>query len=219
MRVAGEFNRRSAPVASRAAPRAQGSRARSVAAGDPFGRSTTPARPILLATMRRNFLTTARSYGRQSHPRSGGASPETIPRRSGEWRPAAAARTAPREVRDPVRQALSLGAEKSLSAPVPLPETAARVPGRKSPRWSAERGPGRTGAWWSRLARATKRRVRLSALHSPLGRGEWDCCCRQGYERARPPKPRRRRRKEERQTRAHERAAGTKKTALFDIVK
>src|SRR6476469_10157072 len=37
--------------------------------------------------MRRYFLTTARSYGRQSHPRSGGASPETIPRRSGEWRP------------------------------------------------------------------------------------------------------------------------------------
>jgi hypothetical protein len=35
MRVAGEFNRRSAPVASRAASRAQGSRARSIAAGDP----------------------------------------------------------------------------------------------------------------------------------------------------------------------------------------
>jgi len=42
MRVAGEFNRRGAPVASRAAPPAQGWRARSVAAGDPFGRSTTP---------------------------------------------------------------------------------------------------------------------------------------------------------------------------------
>src|SRR6478735_12182504 len=75
---------------------------------------------------------------------------------AGSGVPAAAARTAPREVRDSVRQALSLGADKLPSAPVPLPETAARVPGRKSPRWSAERGPGRTGAWWSRLARATQ---------------------------------------------------------------
>src|SRR6478672_9383066 len=77
---------------------------------------------------------------------------------AGSGVPAAAARTAPREVRDSARQALSLGADKLPSAPVPLPETAARVPGRKSPRWSAERGPGRTGAWWSRLARATKRK-------------------------------------------------------------
>jgi hypothetical protein len=172
MRVAGEFNRRSAPVASRAAPPAQCSRARSVPPGT---HSDAPRRlswPILLATMRRYFLTTTRSDDRQSHPRSGGASPETIPRRSGEWRPAAAARTAPREVRDPVPQARSLGADKLPSAPVPLPETAARIPGRKSPRWSAERGPGRTGAWWSRLARATQeRRVRLSALHPPLVRG------------------------------------------------
>jgi hypothetical protein len=166
MRVAGEFNRRSAPVASRAAPPAQCSRARSVPPGT---HSDAPRRlswPILLATMRRYFLTTTRSDDRQSHPRSGGASPETIPRRSGEWRPAAAARTAPREVRDPVPQARSLGADKLPSAPVPLPETAARIPGRKSPRWSAERGPGRTGAWWSRLARATK--IKSAPVGAPL---------------------------------------------------
>jgi hypothetical protein len=171
MRVAGEFNRRSAPVASRAAPPAQCSRARSVPPGT---HSDAPRRlswPILLATMRRYFLTTTRSDDRQSHPRSGGASPETIPRRSGEWRPAAAARTAPREVRDPVPQARSLGADKLPSAPVPRPEPAARIPGRKSPRWSAERGPGRTGAWWSRLARATK--IKSAPVGAPLtlGRG------------------------------------------------
>jgi hypothetical protein len=61
------------------------------------------------------------------------------------------------------------------SAPVPLPETAARVPGRKSPRWSAERasrlqrdGPCLASAADRASQARWKRRVRLSALHRPL---------------------------------------------------
>jgi len=61
------------------------------------------------------------------------------------------------------------------SAPVPLPETTARVPGRKSPRWSAERasrlqrdGPCLASAADRASQARWKRRVRLSALHRPL---------------------------------------------------
>jgi len=51
-----------------------------------------------------------------------------------------------REVRDPVGQALAAWRRHIAGASgVPLPAAAAWVPGRKSPRWSAERGPGRTG--------------------------------------------------------------------------
>ena len=76
---------------------------------------------------------------------------------------------------DPDRQAVRPGAGSRCGSGVPLPETPAWVRGRKSPRWSAERGPGRTGAG-PRLTSAgvaprkrdkKKERVRLSALHSP----------------------------------------------------
>ena len=51
-----------------------------------------------------------------------------------------------REVRDPVGQAFVAWRRHIAGASgVPLPEAAPWVPGRKSPRWSAERGPGRTG--------------------------------------------------------------------------
>jgi hypothetical protein len=70
------------------------------------------------------------------------------------------------------------GAGSRCGSGVPLSEMAAWVPGRKSPRWSAERGPGRTGtgprlgsAGVAPRKRGKKERVRLSALHSPLVRG------------------------------------------------
>ena len=79
------------------------------------------------------------------------------------------------------------------------------APGRKSPRWSAERrerpaswdAPRLTRADPSRLARATTTQVRLSALRPPLV----------GVDA-----------KGKQRTRAQQRAAGTKNTALFDIV-
>ena len=61
-------------------------------------------------------------------------------RRSEAWRPAAAARN--RSAGGPGPRPPGLLARQRAdrwSAPVPLPETTARVPGRKSPRWSAER--------------------------------------------------------------------------------
>src|SRR3954447_2946574 len=79
------------------------------------------------------------------------------------------------------------------------------APGRKSPRWSAERRASRVmgraaphSRGWSRLANATTEIVRLSALRPPLRLGDG--------------------RDHKDQTRAQQRAAGTKNTALFDIV-
>ena len=74
-----------------------------------------------------------------------GTSPETACGRSQEWRPATAARTAPWEARTPTARAFTAWRGQSLRLRVPLPETPAWVRGRKTPRWSAERGPGRTG--------------------------------------------------------------------------
>ena len=104
-----------------------------------------------------------------------GASPETTCGRSQESRPATAARNRTAGGPDPDRQAVRPGAGSRCGSGVPLPETPAWVRGRKSPRWSAERGPGRTGTG-PRLTSAgvaprtrdkKKERVRLSALHSP----------------------------------------------------
>jgi hypothetical protein len=67
--------------------------------------------------------------------------------------------------------------------------------GERPASWDA---PRLTERGWSRLARATTTQVRLSALRPPLA---WV-----GREGLRP-------------TRAPKRAAGTKKTALFDIVR
>jgi hypothetical protein len=53
-------------------------------------------------------------------------------------------------------------------------------PGRKPPRWSAERGPGRPGTGWSRVAGATEVKecaCRRSIHPSSGGR---NCCCRDG---------------------------------------
>src|SRR5262245_52373608 len=114
---------------------------------------------------------------RIAYPRSSeGPSPETSRRRSGEWRPAAAARNRrPREVRDPARQAQRPGCE----------ELAAQIR-KKCRRW--KRGPRpkiatveRREASASRRTRAAPQQarivapdsataeiLRLSALRSPL---------------------------------------------------
>src|SRR3981189_664215 len=57
----------------------------------------------------------------------------------------AVARTALREVRTPTARQLRPGAGSRCGSGGPLPETTAWGRGRKSPRGSAERGPGRTG--------------------------------------------------------------------------
>jgi hypothetical protein len=76
-----------------------------------------------------------------------------------------------------LRQPLWL-ADKSLTGSgLSLPEAAASVPGRKSPWWSAERGPvrygtGRAARLGGRASHARQnKKSALSALHPPLVRG------------------------------------------------
>src|SRR5215468_12164329 len=116
-----------------------------------------------------------------AYPRSSeGPSPETSRRRSGEWRPAAAARNRrPREVRDPARQALRPGCEELAArirrkcrrwkrGPRPKIATVERREASVPPPWDAPRLDRRGG---SRLASATNDISRLSALRPPLVRG------------------------------------------------
>jgi hypothetical protein len=105
---------------------------------------------------------------------------ETILRRSGEWRPAAAARNRrTREVGDPARQALRPGCEVLAArirrkcrrwkrGPRPKIATVERREASVPPLRGAPRLARRGG---SRLASATKDIVRLSALRPPLVRG------------------------------------------------
>jgi len=143
-------------------------------------------------------------------------------RRSKEWRPAAAARTAPRGARDPVPPGFGPAADRPLrrsgatagaagAGPRPKIATVERREGSRSHR-------GMVVAPRTRDARqecACRR-----SIHPSFG-VQWDCCCRdcrQGYGGLyteasgkaganRTDKPG-----------AHKRAAGRKKTALFDIV-
>ena len=78
------------------------------------------------------------------------------------------------------------------------------APGRKPPRWSAERRASRV------MGRAAPHQRGSRASHA---RQQHKCACRRS---ARPSLGRVRR--DERPTRAHECVAGTKNTALFDIV-
>jgi hypothetical protein len=69
-----------------------------------------------------------------------GRLPETVHRRSRCGVLRLRLVTAPREVRDPARQALRLGCEElAARAAEEMPQTEARDPGQKPPRWSAER--------------------------------------------------------------------------------
>src|SRR5262245_25456860 len=141
-----------------------------------------------------------------AYPRSSeGPSPETSRRRSGEWRPAAAARNRrPREVRDPARQALRPGCEE-LAALIRR-KCRRRKRGPRPKIATVERREA-SASRWTRAAPQSARTVapdsattevsRLSALRPPLMGADG---------------------KEKSKTRAQQRAAGTKKTALFDIV-
>src|SRR6476660_3540968 len=107
------------------------------------------------------------------------------------------------------------------AAPVPhCREPASWVRIRKSPRWSAERGPGRPGTGGRASQARPKERVRPVGAPSPLIGGT-ELLLSRRPPAPKPPWARRRRRKQmrrRRRTRAQQRAAGTKKTALFDIV-
>ena len=143
-------------------------------------------------------------------------------RRSEEWRPAAAARTAPRGARDPVPPGFGPAADRPLrrsgatagvagAGPRPKIATVERREGSRSHR----------GMVVAPRTRDATRRVRLSALHPPLVRGAMGLLLPGLPPRLRRPLHRslgQGRGEQDRRTRAHERAAGTKKTALFDIV-
>ena len=101
-------------------------------------------------------------------------------------------------------------------------EPASWVRIRKPPRWSAERGPGRPGTGWSRVAGATERKSAPVGAPSTPHRGDGIAAVATAAG-AKAPWARRRTRKRRHmrrdgQTRAQQRAAGTNNTALFDIV-
>ena len=101
-------------------------------------------------------------------------------------------------------------------------EPASWVRIRKSPRWSAERGPGRPGTGWSRVAGATGRKSAPVGAPSTPHRGDGIAAVATAAG-VKAPWARRRTRKRRHmprdgQTRAQQRAAGTNNTALFDIV-
>ena len=102
----------------------------------------------VLSTLCIYILTTARSYATERFSSSllRGVSGDDPDGGAGSGVPRRRRETASREVRDPVRQAfVAWRRHIAGGSGVPLPATAAWVPDRKSPRWSAERGPGRTG--------------------------------------------------------------------------
>ena len=143
-------------------------------------------------------------------------------RRSEEWRPAAAARTAPRGARDPVQPGFAPGGGQAAARIRCHCRSCRRGSPAENRHGGAPRGvpvaPGHGG----RASHARrKRRVRLSALHPPLVRGAMGLLLPGLPPRLRRPLHRslgQGRGEQDRQTRAHKRAAGTKKTALFDIV-
>src|SRR5262245_13693333 len=144
---------------------------------------------------------------RIAYPRSSeGPSPETSRRRSGEWRPAAAARNqGPGRFGTPPARHYDLAARSSLHGSGRNAGDGSAAPDRKSPRWSAERRASRRrGTRCASVSadrrapkRATTEIVRL--FGAPLAPHGADG-------------------KETSKTRAQQRAAGTKKTALFDMV-
>src|SRR5262245_37057686 len=144
---------------------------------------------------------------RIAYPRSSeGPSPETCRRRSGEWRPAAAARNqGPGRSGTPPAMHYDLAARSSLHKSGRNAGDGSAAPDRKSPRWSAERR-ARPAGRAPRLrkrgpSRPTARQQKycaFSALHSPLI----------GVDG-----------KEKSKTRAQKRAAGTRETVLLDVVR
>ena len=103
----------------------------------------------------------------------GGASSRDDPeRRSKEWRPTLRREPPRREVRTPTARPDGV-ARAVAAAPVShCRETLAWVRIRKPPRWSAERGPGRPGTGWSRVAGATGRKSAPVGAPSTPHRGD-----------------------------------------------
>ena len=140
-------------------------------------------------------------------------------RRSEEWRSAAAARTAPRGARDPVQPGFAPGGGQAAAQIRCHCRSCRRGSPAENRHGGAPRGvpvaPGHGG----RASHARrKRRVRLSALHPPLVRGAMGLLLPGLPPRLRRPLHRslgQGRGEQDRRTRAHKRAAGTKKTALF----
>jgi hypothetical protein len=123
-----------------------------------------------------------------------------------------------------LRQPLWL-ADKSLTAPVFHSRRRGVGPRPKIARWSAERGPVRYGTGRAaRLggrashARHNKRVPCRRSIHPSVG-VKWDCWCRQITAGSPAEALAKGGCEEERQSRTPERVAGTKKTALFDIVR
>jgi hypothetical protein len=140
-----------------------------------------------------------------AYPRSSeGPSPETCRRRSGEWRPAAAARNqGPGRSGTPPARHYDLAARSSLHGSGRNAGEGSAAPDRKSPRWSAERR-ARPAGRAPRLNSADRRaRQRDNRNTAPFGA---------------PLAPHGADGKEESKTRAQQRAAGMKKIALFEIV-
>ena len=125
---------------------------------------------------------------------------------AGEWRPAAAARNRGlgRSGTPPARHD-DLAARSSLYGSGGNAGDGSAAPGRKSPRWSAERRASRV------MGRAAPRRVRIGRA-SPA-RQQNKCACRRSAHPLLGWTERKAR------TRAQQRTAGTNNAALFDIVR
>ena len=142
-------------------------------------------------------------------------------RRSKEWRPTL--RREPQRGRSGPRPlGLMAWRGQSLRLRFHCREPASWVRIRKPPRWSAERGPGRPGTGWSRVAGATERMSAPVGAPSTPHRGDGIAAVATAAG-VKAPWARRRTRKRRHmrrdgQTRAQQRAAGTNNTALFDIV-
>ena len=135
-----------------------------------------------------------------------GRLPETVLRRSGEWRPAAAARNRGlgRSGTPPARHD-DLAARSSLYGSGGNAGDGSAAPGQKPPRWSAERRASRVmGRAALTLRESVASRKRDTRDSAPVGAPPTPL--RVGCEWI------------ERPTRAQQRAAGTNNTALFDIV-
>src|SRR5262245_25922292 len=144
---------------------------------------------------------------RIAYPRSSeGPSPETRRRRSGEWRPAVAARNRwPREARDPARQALRPGCEE-LAALIRR-KCRSRKRGPRPKIATVERREASASRWtraaprqaWP-VARHERDNRRLAPFGAPLAPHGVD-----GKERSR--------------TRARKRAAGTREAGLLNVAR
>src|SRR3954469_21221451 len=136
-----------------------------------------------------------------------GRLPETVLRRSGEWRPAAAVRNRGlgRSGTPPARHD-DLAARSSLYGSGGNAGDGSAAPGRKPPRWSAERRASRVMGRAAPHSRGTvASRKRDNRDSAPVG--------------APPTPPFGDGRDHKDTTRAQQRAAGTANTALFDIVR